>query len=409
MSKLYVNYPFNFWQFSARIAAKMNGKALDVEVVSEETKNSKEFKAINITGKYPFLTTPEGNLCESLAIAKYLAHGHATLLGSNAVERAKIDQWCLWSVTTQVPESMNAIHAIHGWGEITQNDYTVSANAIKANAKNLNVALQGKNWLVGDNCTLADIVVATHFIIAQQTILDGGFRKAMGNFAAWFERVAALPDFVAVCGNIKVAQKAVKPQIKAEVKEAPKAVAKPAAKPKANDDDDDNQYQDKKVKSALELLPPTTFDLFNFKTFMVNVKDKKGEGIDELKKQMDQAGFSIWFLHYEMYKGEGIELYKTENMCKGFLQRFDDFRKYCLARHLVLGTEQKQEIMGVWLWRGVGIPQEAKDHPQFEYYKTRQMDIFNNPEDDKLIRQFWGAEYEDTIMDMGVLSINWHK
>lgn len=142
---------------------------------------------------------------------------------------------------------------------------------------------------------------------------------------------------------------------------------------------------------------------------MVNVVDKKGEGIDTLKKQMDQGGFSIWMLEYEMYKGEGIELYKTENMCKGFLQRFDDFRKWCLARHLILGTEEKQEIFGVWLWRGTDIPQEAHDHPQFEYYKSRKMDIFNNAEDDKLIRQFWGAEYGEKIMDKEVLSINWHK
>lgn len=231
----------------------------------------------------------------------------------------------------------------------------------------------------------------------------------MPHFAAWFERVTALPAFVAVCGHIKVAAKAIKPQIKAEEKkvEVKKAVAAApkAAAPQPGDDD----YVEKKAKSALELLPPTTFDLFNFKTFMVNVKDKKGEGIDTLKAQLDKEGFSIWFLHYEMYTGEGKELYKTENMCKGFLQRFDDFRKWCLARHLVLGTEDKQEIMGVWLWRGVGIPQEAHDHPQFEYMKVRQMDIFNNAEDDKLIRQFWGAEYNDVILDMPVLSINWHK
>ncbi len=245
--------------------------------------------------------------------------------------------------------------------------------------------------------------------MAQQTILDGGFRKAMGNFAAWFERVTALPEFIKVVGHIKVAQKSIKPQIKVEEKKvAPVAAAKPAAKPK-KDDGEDDEPTEKKAKSALDLLPPTTFDLFNFKTLMVNIKDKKGEGIDELKKQYDPAGFSIWFLHYEMYKGEGEVLYKTENMCKGFLQRFDDFRKYCLARHLVLGTEEKQEIMGVWLWRGTGIPQEAIDHPQFEYYKKRQMDIFNNKEDEDLIRAFWGAEYTDTILGYPVLSINWHK
>lgn len=242
-----------------------------------------------------------------------------------------------------------------------------------------------------------------------QTLLDAGFRKAMPDFGAWFDRCVALPEFIAVCGHIKSCSKSIKPQIKAEPKKEEKKAAAPkaAAKPKADDGEDD--YTEKKPKSALELLPPTTFDLFNFKTLMVNHPDKKGAAIDELKKQFDKEGFSIWFLHYEMYGTEGKVLYMTENLCKGFLQRFDDFRKWCLARHLVLGTEEKQEIMGVWLWRGTGIPQEANDHPQFEYYKTRKMDIFNNEEDEKLIRAFWGAEYTDTICGLPVLSINWHK
>jgi len=107
--KLYINYPFNFWAFSGRIAAKINGKSLDVEVVSEEVKNSKAHKAVNMTGKYPCLVTPEGTLNESYAIAKYLAHGHATLLGSSNEERAKIDQWALWGYTTFVPGMMKAV------------------------------------------------------------------------------------------------------------------------------------------------------------------------------------------------------------------------------------------------------------------------------------------------------------
>jgi hypothetical protein len=41
----------------------------------------------------------------------------------------------------------------------------------------------------------------------------------------------------------------------------------------------------------------------------------------------DPAGYSIWFLHYDKYKGEGEFLYKTKNLCKRFLQRFDNFRK----------------------------------------------------------------------------------
>jgi glutathione S-transferase len=236
-----------------------------------------------MTGKFPFLTTPEGNLNESVAIAKYLAHGHPTLLGTNALEQAQVDQWCLWSSTKAVPDQYPAVTAVHGWGEVTQDAYTTSANAIKANAKTLNTHLTGKQWMVGSNVTLADLVIASHFIMAQQTILDGGFRKAMGNFAAWFERVTALPEFIKVVGHIKVAQKSIKPQIKVEEKKVAPVAAKPAAKPK-KDDGEEDEPTEKKPKSALDLLPPTTFDLFNFKTFMVNVKDKKGEGIDELKK-----------------------------------------------------------------------------------------------------------------------------
>lgn len=116
---MYINYPFNFYQFVGRVAAKINGKELEVEVVSEETKNSKEFKAINTTGKFPFLVTPEGNLSESIAIAKYLAHGHATLLGSNNEERAKVDQWCFWGLTTAIPDATKTYMAVHGWAEVT--------------------------------------------------------------------------------------------------------------------------------------------------------------------------------------------------------------------------------------------------------------------------------------------------
>ena len=297
--------------------------------------------------------------------------------------------------------------AVHGWGDVLQAAFTTSLNEVKANAKTINTALTG-DWLVGNTVTLADIALASFFIIAQQTLLDGGFRKAMPKFAAWFERVTKLPAFVKVAGNIKVAAKTVKPVIKAEEKkvEAPK---KAAAKPKDNGGDDDGEDKpEKKKANPLDLLPPTTFDLFNFKTLFVNIKDKKGEGIEELKKQFDPNGFSLWFLHYDKYKGEGEKLYITNNLCNGFLQRFDDFRKYCLARHLVLGDEPNLEIEGVWLWRGTGIPQEAIDHPQFEYYKTRKLDL-NNKEDEDLVRAFWGAEYTDKINGQTIQTINWHK
>lgn len=291
--------------------------------------------------------------------------------------------------------------------EVSQADYNTSMQAVKANAKILNDNLKDKQWLVGDNVTLADIVVACSFITAQQTILDGGFRKAMTGYGAWFERVVALPEFVAVAGVVKSAAKAIKPQIKAEPK-AEKPKQQQAPKKEKKDDDEDDAPK-KKAKSALELLPETKFDLFNFKTFFVNEPDRYGKGIDQLKEEFDKEGWSIWFLHYEMYGDEGKKLYHTENLADGFLQRFEDFRKWSFARMCILGTDDKQEIMGVFLWRSTGVPQECIDHPQFEYYHKRQLDIFGNKDDEKVMREFWGSKDNDTIQGMNVITCKWHK
>ncbi len=37
-----------------------------------------------------------------------------------------------------------------------------------------------------------------------------------------------------------------------------------------------------------------------------------------------------------------------------------------------------------------------KDHPQFEYYKVKELDV-NKEEDRKLIEDFWCAKYGDII------------
>jgi len=73
-------------------------------------------------------------------------------------------------------------------------------------------------------------------------------------------------------------------------------------------------------------------------------------------EQYDKAGYSIYFVHYDKYEGEGVVLYQTANMLNGFLQRIDHFRKHALAMMAMLGDEPNLEIEGVWLFRGKGIP-----------------------------------------------------
>lgn len=71
-----------------QVVAKLNNKNVELVIDSDETRAAKEYKSFNPCNKFPVLETAEGNIFESHAIAKYLAHGSATLLGANNVERA---------------------------------------------------------------------------------------------------------------------------------------------------------------------------------------------------------------------------------------------------------------------------------------------------------------------------------
>lgn len=96
----------------------------------------------------------------------------------------------------------------------------------------------------------------------------------MPKAAAWYKRVIALPAFVKVMGKVQMCQRALKPILKAV--EKPKKAAPPPA-PK-------EEKKVEKPKEGLEALPPTDFDLYNYKTFLVNEPDRKGVGMAKTKE-----------------------------------------------------------------------------------------------------------------------------
>jgi len=198
--------------------------------VTQEDLRSKEWKAKAFTSKTPMLETPEGNLVESSAIARYIASlGAGNLAGSSAWETAQINQFIDYSHTTILPHFYPVIRAVFGHGDPVDPDlYNNSVKEIKEIIKNLNTHLEGKNYLVSNRLTVADIAVAVLLLVFFQTILDGGFRKAMPNVTAWLERFIKLPEVVNRLGNVKFSAKGLKPTHLAEKKkEEVKATAAP--------------------------------------------------------------------------------------------------------------------------------------------------------------------------------------
>jgi len=290
---------------------------------------------------------------------------------------------------------------IFGTGKISSNDWNEAAKNLKAHVKTLNTALEGKKFVAGNEITLADFVLAMALMRPLQTTLDAGFRKAMKNVGAWAESVYAQESVKKVCGSVQLAAKALKPIVTVEKKEEKKKAAPAPAAPKKKEE---------KPKDNVEALPPTNFNVYDFKTLYVNHKDKKGAAVDTWYEMLDWEGWSFWHFHYEIYEDEGAKLHVTNNLMNGFLNRAEHTSKYAFARQGVFGEEPNLEIMGVWLLRGQEIPDGLKkEHPQFEYYRHRKLDPRNNKEDDKLVREYFGGKEGEKIAGMHCQTLKWHK
>ena len=71
-----------------------------------------------MTGKFPLLETADGTLFESAAIARYFAslNPSAGLIGSTAYERAQIDQWIDFNLSSIAAHLRPIYSATFGWG-----------------------------------------------------------------------------------------------------------------------------------------------------------------------------------------------------------------------------------------------------------------------------------------------------
>jgi hypothetical protein len=53
--------------------------------------------------------------------------------------------------------------------------------------------------------------------------------------------------------------------------------------------------------------------------------------------------------------------------------------------------------MGVFMWRGKNVIQPMEEHPQFEYYTKRRLNIAESDADRKLVEEFWSKKEEEEL------------
>jgi glutathione S-transferase len=173
----YLNIPYRLVQMS----------------ITQGATRTPEFLAKNANGRIPLLEVPGRRfLAESHAIISFLAEG-SELLPSDAWQRANLWQWLCFEQYNLEPNAGTARFWLNSLGktpaELGDRLTEKIAKAHEALAV-LERGLEGREFLVADRFTLADIALYAYTHVAP----EGGISlEGYPKIRAWMARVAAQP------------------------------------------------------------------------------------------------------------------------------------------------------------------------------------------------------------------------
>ena len=354
----------------------------NVDWEDEETRKTLSPKSP--TGTFPYLECEEGVLSESKAIEIYLAEKYKPeLLGKDDLEKAQVRQWMDFSSFELADCAQKIVYPIFGWKPYCKESADDANIKIKEFMKALDQQVKGKRYAFGEQLTLADISLFRHLKFFFQLVWPKKFRESVfPNVNDWFLRVLNTPEVDKVYGKILLCNQPLKPFIP-EKKEEKKD--KNEDKPKEKNEEKEVKKPPK--KNPLDELPPSPLELETFKRAFLNNKDKE-DAMKKFWEIYDPQGYSIWWLEYQNLPSECKILYRTSNSKGMFLQKCDALRRYAFAVHGVYGVENDYKVRGVWMFRGLEIPQEMKDNDLYEYITFRKLDTTKD-EDRQLIHDYW--------------------
>lgn len=384
----------NARSYKVLIAAKYAQVCFDQEknVAIGTTNKTASFLSKFPFGRFPAADTKDGPLYESSAIAYYLAAHKPKLIGAG-------DPYASAAIIQYISVADNELNgSIAGWiypllGYATYDEASLKKNqeSVLKSLDILNEILLPKTYLVGESITLADIVVWSSLLNLYRLVLDESLREKYKNITRWFLTLANQKQFKEVLGDkFKLCVEPLRytPSALPARSNVPTDEKRSAA---VEDGDGDAEISKPAPKNPLDLLPPSTFNLEDWKRFYSN-NNTRPDSIKYLWEKYDPQGFSIWRIDY-LYNQELTKIFMTCNLVSGLLQRMDRLRKYCFGSILIFGEDNANEISGYLIFRGLEIPPEMKDVADFDSYSFRRVDI-NDPKERALFEDYlaWDGE-----------------
>ncbi|MBI1179961.1 MAG: glutathione S-transferase family protein [Alphaproteobacteria bacterium] len=180
-------------------------EAVTVNLVKGENR-SPDYLRINPAGKVPALVDGDLALTESIAIVLYLAEKHLEkgLLPTDRADRARLDQWLLFTATElEQPLWRIARHtALYPENRRLPDEVTLAREDFVAMARVLDGHMAGREFVAGERVSVGDFVLAytldwaNEIRLLEQTPLLRSYMLRM------YERPAAPPRIAAAMAAI---------------------------------------------------------------------------------------------------------------------------------------------------------------------------------------------------------------
>ncbi len=204
--KLY-SYPESGNSYKVRLLLSfldLDYEIADVDLMTDE-QHRPAFLAINPRGEVPVLVDGDSTIVDSMAILVHLATSDPTRrwYAKTPIEMAKISEWLAFAASW-VQFGVFTARAIVSFG-ITANGipHDFAGNLEEAKLRGarsleiLDAQLAGRDWLVLDRPTIADIAVFPYVALAPMGAIA---LKPYPHVESWIARFKRLPGFLTIAG-----------------------------------------------------------------------------------------------------------------------------------------------------------------------------------------------------------------
>jgi len=183
--------------YKAALSLQLSGlewEPVFVDFFGGQTRGADYRSDINIMGEAPVLVDGDYTVTQSGAIQDYVAEKSGRLGGKDTAQRREILRWVLWDNHKLSSNAGMTRFLMNFLPEDKRPQEVIKFNLgrLAAAYQVLDTALKGRDWLVGDSITNADISCCGYLYYPEPFGFD---RKDFANIDAWLDRIAAEPNW----------------------------------------------------------------------------------------------------------------------------------------------------------------------------------------------------------------------